>query len=480
MMINTQAKKARGWVILPFLACFLLLVTSVYQQISDKHDILALLQQGEPTATHYEELEGIYKTYGLYDQAEHLLSYGVIASASGYGGPITLLINVSQEGTLKNAVLVEDSETPLYLRKVLEAGYPENLIGKTVTQPLAAHEDIDSVSGATRTTDGIMLAVEKGMFQVGKNQLGLTVPRLKTFHFQWQDGLVLLMLLVAILASARNMKKLRPWISAAAVFVFGFMENSSLTIGNYLSIVALKMPAFSERPIWYVIVIGVLLVTLLWGRNFYCSWLCPFGAVQEGLYKALNLADYRPNSQLISYARKSRWLFLWLAAMLALFFNNPGIASFEPFSVFFDGDGNTSQWMMMLLILLFSIFILRFWCRCFCPMGVLLDFIASGRRKGQQLFRNKLEPEEGKAEKEERQGEEEPGWAELGPVEGEALEEGGMKKEVAASRACSGCQKGESKREQHPLSSGDKLVAAALAAIWILIIGALLQNMGII
>lgn len=478
MMSTIQAKKARGWAILPFLACFLLLVTSVYQQISDKQDTLSLLQQGEPAATHYEELEGIYKTYGLYDQSEHLLSYGVIASASGYGGPITLLINVSQEGTLKNAVLVEDSETPLYLRKVLEAGYPGNLSGKTVTQPLAAHEDIDSVSGATRTTDGIMLAVEKGMFQVGKNQLGLTVPHLKTFHFQWQDGLVLLMLLVAILASARNMKKLRPWILVATVFVFGFMENSSLTIGNYMSIVALKMPAFSERPIWYVIVIGVFLVTLLWGRNFYCSWLCPFGAVQEGMYKALNLADYRPNPQLISGTRKSRWLFLWLAAMLALLFNNPGIASFEPFSVFFDGDGNTSQWVMMLLILLFSIFILRFWCRCFCPMGAFLDFTASCRRKGEQVFRNKHETEGIRTKKEERQGGEEPGWAELSTAEGEVLGGDSMKSEVAAGRACSGCRKGE--REKQRLSSGDKLVAAALAAIWILIIGALLQNTGII
>lgn len=100
------------------------------------------------------------------------------------------------------------------------------------------------------------------------------------------------------------------------------------------------------------------------------------------------------------------------------------------------------------------------------------------KRKGKQLFRSKLEPESGRAKKEERQGEEEPGWAQLSPAEGEVLEEDGMKSEIAAARACSGCQKGE--REKQPLSSGDKLVASALAAIWILIIGALLQNTGII
>lgn len=443
-MMSTQAERARAWVIVPYLACFLLLMTFVYQQINDKQDTLGLLRQGEPAADRYEELEGTYKTYGIYDQGDNLLSYGVVASASGYGGPITMLINVSQEGTLKNAVLVEDSETPLYLRKVLKAGYPENLIGKSVTQPLAVYEDIDVVSGATRTTDGIVLAVEKGMFQVGRTQLGLTVPHLKTFHVQWQDGLVMMLLLVAVLAAARNMKRLRPWVLVATVFVLGFMENSSLTIGNYMSIVALKMPAFSERPIWYVLVIGVSLVTLLWGRNFYCSWLCPFGAVQEGIYKALNLADYRPNPRLLSGARKSRWLFLWLAAMLALLFNNSGIASYEPFSVFFDGDGNTSQWIMMLIILVFSMFLLRFWCRCFCPMGTFLDGIASCKRKAKRLFFGK------------------PG------IEHSVIE--------TACAACPGCQR-EEKTAQ--LSSGDKWVAGAIILIEILIIGALLQSIGL-
>lgn len=41
-----------------------------------------------------------------------------------------MLTIVSPEGKIDNVVLIEDSETFLYLMKVLTAGYPENLRGR--------------------------------------------------------------------------------------------------------------------------------------------------------------------------------------------------------------------------------------------------------------------------------------------------------------------------------------------------------------
>ncbi len=451
---NEQTKaKAKRKNLLMIIACTILLLTSIYQQFSNKEDVLSLLQQGEPAATEFQEISGVYKTYELSDANGSFLSYGIIASASGYGGPIKMLTFVNQEGLIANAILLEDSETPLYLKRVLTAGYPENLRGKTVTDPLGSQEGVDSVSGATRTVEGITLAVEKGMYQIGQNQLGLTVPILKSFYFQWQDGLVILLLFIAIFAATLKKNKFRPWILVATVFILGFMENNSLTIGNYMSILALKMPTFFERPIWYVMVVGVFFVTLLLGRNIYCSWICPFGAVQEGIYKSLNLVDYKPNPKLIRTARKSRWLFLWLAAILALLFNNPGIASFEPFSVFFDGDGNTSQWIMMGIILLFSIFLLRFWCRIFCPVGTFLDFLAVSKRKFKRFLRKKDESS---------------GKPAVATCQRTTLMDKGK---------CTSCS--QEKVEEVQLSGADKIVAVGIFTIWVLILGALTQNLGI-
>lgn len=439
--VNTKGKN-----LLIILALITLLLASIYQHFSNKEDILSLLQQGEPAATEFKEISGVYKTYELWDEHGNFLSYGVIASASGYGGPITVLTFVDQEGLISNALLLEDSETPLYLKRVLAAGYPENLRGKIISEPLENQQGIDAISGATRTVEGIILAVEKGMYQIGQNQLGLSIPNLNTFYFQWQDGLVILLLVTAICAATFKKRKLRPWILVAAVFILGFMENNSLTIGNYMSILTLKMPTFFERPIWYVMVVGILFVTLFWGRNIYCSWLCPFGAVQEGIYKSLNLVDYKPNPKVIRISRKSQWFFLWLAALLALVFNNPGIASFEPFAVFFNGDGNSSQWIMMGLILLFAIFLLRFWCRLFCPVGTFLDFTALCKGKFRRFLTKKRENDE---------------------------------KARATSCQEKGAPCSREKTEEMQFSNGDKAVAVGVFIIWVLILGALVQNLGL-
>ena len=449
--MKNQQKTAEQWKVnikgktfLIILTFVTLLLASIYQHFSNRENILSLLQQGEPATAEFKEISGAYKTYELWDEHGNFLSYGVIASASGYGGPITMLTFVDQQGLISNALLLEHSETPLYLKKVLAAGYPDNFRGKTVTEPLENQQGIDAVSGATRTVEGIILATEKGMYQIGKNQLGLSVPTLNTFYFHWRDGLVILLLVSAICAAAFNRKKLRPWILVIAVFILGFMENNSLTISNYISMLTLKVPTLFERPIWYVMVVGIFFVTLFWGRNIYCSWLCPFGAVQEGIYKALNLGDYKPNPKLIMPSRKSRWFFLWLAALMALVFNNPGIAGFEPFYVFFDGDGNTSQWLMMGFIMLFSIFFLRFWCRLFCPVGTFLDFIALCKGKIKRFLTKKSETDE-------------------------------KATATACQQKCPSCT-GE-KAEEEQLSNGDQAVAIGIFIIWALILGSLAQNL---
>jgi polyferredoxin len=231
------------------------------------------------------------------------------------------------------------------------------------------------------------------------------------------------------------------------------MAKSSLSLGNFVSIVMNKMPVITERPIWFVLVIGILFFTLILGKNIYCGWLCPFGAVQEGIYKALNLTSNRLDKRIISVAGKSRWFFIWLAAMFALFFNNPGIASYEPFSPFFGGKANTAQWILMGLILLLSIMVFRFWCRCFCPVGAILDFLAQVKRKIKKLFGKKPS-------------------VELSRV---------MHNESGCA-SCSSCQStcGKHVQKVTALSPFNKFILFLMAIIELLIIAALLQNTGLI
>ena len=451
--------------LLGWLAALSLLAALVRQHFSNKEDILALIQKLEPAAVQVHQSEGMYKTYVISDKTDKLLSYGVISYASGYGGPITLLTEISPQGSIIRITMLENSETPLYLDKVMKKGYPENLAGKEITKPLESNPDIDVVSGATRTTKGILMAVEKGMYQVGKNQLHLNVPNVEGPHVQWTDGAVVGVLLGAIVAAGRNMRKVRPWLLALSVIVLGFVANVSLTLGNYVSILTGKMPSLVERPVWYIMVIGILVVVLFWGKNFYCSWLCPFGAAQEGIYKALNLLNYQVPRQIVEKARKLRWPLIWLAVLLALLYNNPGIASYAPFAVFFSGNGNTDQWLIMGLILLLSIITLRFWCRCFCPVGTVLDFLATLKYKVKRYWRQRSKglPDENKD------------WVRCS---GKNIKESGKEdkdKAKSAHCSCSSCKAEQAEqRKQSPL---DKMMAGLILGIEILILITLFRNL---
>lgn len=451
MKWKVSQKKIKSIVFL--IAILLLIITAVFQRINDKQDMLSFLQQAEPATAQYKELKGAYETFELIDANGEFLNYAVIASSSGYGGPITMLTTVSREGTIVKAVILENVETPIYLKKVVGMGYPENLNGKSISSRLSENDGVDAVSGATRTTDGIVSAVEKGMVHVGESLLGVTVPALETFHFEWKDGLVIALLILSTVAMTRKIKKLRPWLLVASVIIIGFMAQSSLTLGNFMSIAANKMPAFAERPIWFFLVIGILLIVFISGKNVYCAWVCPFGAVQEGIYKALNLTSTRPDPRFLTFSKNSRWFFIWLAAMLALLFNNPGLASYEPFSVFFGGDGVTAQWLIMGIVLLMSIVIFRFWCRYFCPVGAVLDFVAQIKRQIKRFF---------------------------GKKKVETHVSASLDEAACSISACSACKTDYSKVKAQPLSTFNKIVACVIVAVYAVIIGALLQNSGLL
>jgi len=370
------------------LAVLSLLIAFIYQHAANKQDILGQIKQGEPAAAKFESLGGDYPSYKLWDVKGNFLGYGVIAGSSGYGGKLSVLTIIQETGKIKSVSLLENHETPLYLKKVLDSGMLGTLADKNIKNGVAG---VDAVSGATITSEAIMASVQKGTVQIGNGQLGLKIPDSSKIDFGWKDLAVVGLMLLSILSAACNFRKYRPWLLILSVLFIGFLGNSSLTLGNFIGLLSGKLPVLTERPIWYILVPGILIITLVLEKNFYCSWLCPFGAVQEGIFHSLNLFQFSPSPAIKSKVGQIRWPMLWLAAMLALVFNNGQIAGYEPFSVFFNGSGNTAQWIITIIIVVVSIARIRFWCNSFCPVGLILNFLAQIKRK---LKRKGTAPEE--------------------------------------------------------------------------------------
>lgn len=371
------------------IACMFLLITIIYQQFAGRQEIFASLQQLEPNAFRYEQVPGSYPAYKLWDKEDNVIGYAVKSSASGYGGPLDVLVSVAMNGSLKKVIITDNCETPSYLSRVLRADYLNQFTGKSVSSSLVPGRDLDTVSGATYTVKGIAQAVRKGAAQVGQDNLGIQVNVESPLHLGWQElGLVILYGLT-IAGVSRKYHKLRPWVLAASVIFLGFIYNGALSLANLTSIISGNPPSFLEHPFWYLLTVGILVLTLLWGKNIYCSWLCPFGGLQEGIHKALGFMKFNISQQITELAHKIRWGVIWAAVMVALIFSNPSIATYEPFAVSFGGQGNLGHWLILCLVLLTGIIISRVWCRFVCPVGAVLNYLASLKGKISVRFQPK-------------------------------------------------------------------------------------------
>ena len=71
----------------------------------------------------------------------------------GFNGPTPLLIALDAEGHIKNVVLLENQETPVYAKRVVEGELYQAWNGLTVDEAL--DKQVDAVSGATYTSNGV-------------------------------------------------------------------------------------------------------------------------------------------------------------------------------------------------------------------------------------------------------------------------------------------------------------------------------------
>ena len=71
----------------------------------------------------------------------------------GFNGPTPLLIIIDAEGRIKEVVLLENQETPRFVQRVVDGGLFESWNG--LTPEKAINKEVDAVSGATYTSNGV-------------------------------------------------------------------------------------------------------------------------------------------------------------------------------------------------------------------------------------------------------------------------------------------------------------------------------------
>lgn len=194
----------------------------------------------------------------------------------------------------------------------------------------------------------------------------------------WLDAVLLLVIFaLTMTAFLRKSSRIR-WVTLTATMLYlGFYKNGFLSISHITGAIMQGPDIFLSNLPTLMIVSFTLITTLLWGRVF-CSSLCPFGAVQDFI------ARFSPKRWRIKVPQKIhdnalyiKYAILALILVTAMVNNDISIFQyFEPFGTLFFFSASSILWAILIVVLIASVVVERFYCRYVCPLGAALGVLS--------------------------------------------------------------------------------------------------------
>lgn len=315
-----------------------------------------------------------------------IIGYAMAGTASGYGGPMVMLVGTDPDGSITAVTMINHGETPNFLAQLDRAGYYDQFTGASYSDTLLIGEDIDGVSGATLSSEAVAQAIRLAVRGVAANAIpdAEIPPDVRPIHFGAPEITLLALFVVSFflhrLKHRPSLKRIGRWaVLLTGLVVLGFIFNKPFTLSNVVTLISGWWPDWQTNLYWFILVGGIITVTLIQGKNPYCSWFCPFGAAQEVLGTLSGAKAYQPRQ----IYNKLRWVqraLSFTAIALGLAMRQPGAVSYEPFGTLFDLQGSWPQWVLLILILFGSLVIYRPFCNYLCPLDPVVDYIGEIRR----------------------------------------------------------------------------------------------------
>lgn len=373
-----------------FFALLILIAAWLYGYFASGDDIAPYAAAVLPGAVRVEPRGTVFAGYGADGT---FIGYAAAGSATGYGGPVSLMVGVNPAGDIIGVQVISHKETPGFFRALQREGFYEQFLGMSGVTALTVGDDIDGVSGATLSAEGVAQGIREAARRIARGELGATLPPdNRPVRFGLPEITLLALFAVGFFAHRSRHKNAKKWVRwgtlLTGMIVIGFVYNKPFTLANVTSFLAGFWPDWHTNLYWFLLLGGILFVTSAQGKNPYCSWFCPFGAVQECLGTLTGAKVYRP--------RRLNTALQWLqrglafgAIVLGLAFRQPGAASYEPFGALFDLTGSWPQWVLLVLVLLASLVISRPFCNYLCPLDPVVEYIGEIRRWVKDIWKSR-------------------------------------------------------------------------------------------
>lgn len=200
--------------------------------------------------------------------------------------------------------------------------------------------------------------------------------------------LTLIFIKQQVLAKNTNITHQIRFFSLLFVIIFiGYYAQGQLSVVNiYTLLLSLKqgfnIEVFLLDPIIFILWVFVFITLFLWGRGVFCGWLCPFGALQELvtlIANKLKIKQLNIKPQYHNIAQKIKYFALFLLVGISFYSLTLAekLAEIEPFktSITLNFIRYWPFVLYVVLLLMLSLKIHKFYCRYLCPLGAGLAII---------------------------------------------------------------------------------------------------------
>jgi Na+-translocating ferredoxin:NAD+ oxidoreductase RnfG subunit len=416
--------KDAPYIIRKLLIAILLLIFSAHASASEIQDDFALIKQFFPEADQVGELEGSPLSAAVY-KGPYIIGYAyytddVVKIPAYSGKPIRTLVGFDMKGKVMGLKIVHHEE-PILVVGISDADlqtFIDQYQGKNVSDKIKIggkdrddFKSIDSISGATITVMVLNATLNQSMRKVALSR-GLMshdgkimVQEYATdaepvWIYVWRGKVFQISVLLIGLTVLMLILVMSDWLAQHPVFLThlrtGFLVYTVVFIGWYslaqLSIVnvftfvntfihGFSWDSFLIDPMMFLLWGFVAVTILLWGRGVYCGWLCPFGAMQELIFRIGEFFKL-PSFEFPEVVHERLWaikyiIFLGLfgISMQSLVMAEQ-LAEVEPFKTVVTLQF-AREWSYVFYaagLLVVSAFNRKFYCRYICPLGAALTF----------------------------------------------------------------------------------------------------------
>ncbi len=175
------------------------------------------------------------------------------------------------------------------------------------------------------------------------------------------------------------------WMASIFLVGFGLMAQPSITqvLTWFHSILfQWSWPLFLTDPFIFLFWLFIITTVILFGRGLFCGWMCPFGALQEALYKIVRFIGLRRFQTKLpqKWHDALKWLkYAIFFGLLAVSLFSMGLAEklaeVEPFKTTFLVGITNRTWpysLFVAVLLGIALIVERPFCKYLCPLGASL------------------------------------------------------------------------------------------------------------